>query len=144
MIGDTAPAEQTEDDPKNIGEDEGKENKSGKDNEVVATSPKVVVGPSGTDREVPPEAVVDLENQLKKARAKLRQIRKVFYQAQEDAQAQPEMRFAVRIAGLNVEEALEEVQDLEKRLGTCIARKEARRSVGSVQRRDLTVPHFDV
>jgi hypothetical protein len=96
---------------------------------------QAVLVSSGTDMEVSQEESMDLENQLKKARTNLRIHKRAYFSARAEAKdSDPaEKLLVVHIAKANAQEALEEVHDLEKRLGTCTARKEARRSGGAVQ-----------
>jgi hypothetical protein len=132
MVDENSPAERTEGTVMNLGEDEGKENRSGVGNEVVAKSPKVGVGSCGTDAQVSPEAAMDMEEELRKARGKLRKIRMEFILAKQEAREsdRAEKKEAKQIAQIHLEDALEEVHVLEKKLGTWTARKAARRLAG--------------
>jgi hypothetical protein len=104
---------------------QAKENENGKDNEAVVESPKVMIGSCGTDVEVSPEEQVDLEKQLEEARTKLRHHERVYVSAKTRVKQSDsaEKLLLIHIAIANVQEALEKVHDLEKRMGTCTTRK---------------------
>jgi hypothetical protein len=131
MVDDNLVVERTEDDVKKFGEEEGKENKSGAGNEAAAKSPKVGDGSCGTDAQVSPEAATSMEEELRKARVKLRKIRIEYILAKQEAREsdRAEKQDAEEIAKIHLEDALEEVHILEKKLGTWTARKDAKRVV---------------